>query len=149
MSVSDWSQKILCRLAGSRLACRRSCIHRPSIINFYKEIYESRHPTYTSNTGDDTQVNPYFLSEVATWSWVLTILSWISSIVNSIISSEPPQPFWYSELGVGVKWFVFCSYEDAQGGFTTFPLGTIPSCVWKKCKNSLQKEGIMPKWECS
>ena len=38
---------------------------------------------------------------------------------------------------------------ESQGGFKTFPLGTIPSGVWEKRKNSLQKEGFMSKWECS
>ena len=36
-------------------------------------------------------------------------------------------------------------HRISQGAFTTFPLGTIPSCVWEKCKNPLQKEGIVPK----
>jgi hypothetical protein len=43
----------------------------------------------------------------------------------------------------------FTRDSPPKGGFTTFPLGTIPSCVWEKCKKFLQKEGIMPKWECS
>lgn len=109
MSVSDWSQKIkFC--VDWQVGLHRSAQHHQALIN-YKGIYESRHSPYTWNTGDDAQVKSYFLSEEATWSWVLTILSWISSIVNSI-SSGPPQPFWYCELGVGVKWFVFCPYED-------------------------------------